>query len=129
MKDNDQESIVWLTQIPHRVERDSTGNYARDKDGKTRIVPSVDIKPLAEHGRVEIMMPPMTSFFATGDLIVSLRSKLRDYNYDRGDCVCCLGDPAIIAVTGSVLSEITRTYTLLIWDRLIKRYVKIKIAL
>lgn len=109
---------VWVTQIPNRRDK-STG----------AVVPAVNISPASEHGDVHVLMPPNASFFATGDLIDQLRTGLRDYDYERGDSVICLGDPAIIAVAGAVLAERTRRFVVLRWDRNIGRYVRVEISM
>lgn len=109
---------VWVTQIPNR----------RDKATQA-LVPAVNISPASEHGQIRVLMPPNASFFATGDLINQIRSGLRDYSFERGDSIICLGDPAIIAVVGSIMAQQTARYTVLRWDKNIGRYVRIEIAL
>ena len=118
MNVDEQQAVVWVTQVPNRRDK-STG----------QLVPSVNISPASEHGRVEVLMPPSASFFATSELVEQIRTGLRNYDYERGDSMVCLGDPAIIAVVGSVLAERNRAYTILRWDKNIGRYVRIKIAL
>lgn len=109
---------VWVTQIPNR------------RDPHTRaLFPSVNISPASEHGEIRVMMPANASFFATGELISQLRSALRSYDFERGDSVVCLGDPAIIAATGAVLAEHTKSFNVLRWDRRTSRYHKIKVQL
>lgn len=111
-------AMVWVTQVPNR------------RDPATQaMVPAVNISPASEHGEIRILMPANASFFATGDLITQLRAGLRDYNFERGDSVIALGDPAIIAVVGAILGERTRRFSVLRWDKQIGRYVKIKVAL
>lgn len=117
-ENNNSGAVVWVTQVPNRRDR-ATGAMA----------PAVNIAPASEHGDVRILMPANASFFATGDLVRQLRIGLRDYNFERGDSVIALGDPAIIAVVGALLSERCRAFSVLRWDKQIGRYVKIKVAL
>lgn len=112
-------AMVWVTQVPNR----------RDKGGTNAMVPAVNISPASEHGEIRVLMPPNASFFATHDLVTQLRTGLRDYNFERGDSIIALGDPAVIAVTGAILSERHRSFNILRWDKNIGRYVKIKVAL
>lgn len=109
---------VWITQIPNR--RDTATGM---------LVPAVNVSPASEHGEIHVLMPANASFFATGDLVDQLRKGLRDYDYERGDSIVCLGDPAIIAVTGAVLMERTQRFVVLRWDRNIGRYVRVEISL
>jgi hypothetical protein len=115
---NNSDAVVWVTQVPNRRDR-----------ATQQLVPAVNISPAAEHGDVRVLMPPNASFFATHDLVTQLRSGLRDYNFERGDSVIALGDPAIIAVVGALLGERNRSFNVLRWDKNIGRYVKIKVAL
>lgn len=113
-----EQAVVFVTQVPSR------------RDPVTRVVtPSVNIGPAGEHGRLEIMMPANAAFYATQDLVHTLREKLRAYDYSRGDSILALGDPAILAVAGSVLALWTRRYRILKWDRQIKRYLCVEVAL
>ena len=109
---------VFITQIPNR--RDASTNT---------FVPTVDVSPAAAHGEIEIMMPPHAAFHATADLVKQLSEKLADYDYERGDSVMALGDPAIIAVTFAVLGKTRGKFTILKWDRAIGQYIPTKVVL
>lgn len=103
---------VYITQIPHR------------RDPETRaFVPSVNIAPAAEHGELVVMMPPMASFFATGDLVKQMREHLQNYDHDAGDCVVAMGDPAVIAVVFAILGREFGKFKVLKWDRNVSRYL------
>ncbi|HET8689561.1 MAG TPA: hypothetical protein VFM18_23370 [Methanosarcina sp.] len=103
---------VFVTQIP--VRRDAA------TDG---FVPTVNISPAAEHGDVIVMMPPRAPFYATDDLVRQLREHLKDYNFERGDSIVPLGDPAIMAAAFALLGSMKGKFTVLKWDRQIGRYV------
>lgn len=103
---------VYITQVPQR--RDSeTGAY----------VPSVNIAPAAEHGEVVVMMPPRAPFHATNDLVKQLWGHLKDYDYEAGDSLVAMGDPAVIAVACAILGKEHRKFTILKWDRNVSRYL------
>lgn len=103
---------VYITQIPHR------------RDAETRaFVPAINIAPAAEHGELIVMMPPRAPFHATSDLVRQLREHLKDYDYEAGDCLVAMGDPAIIAVACAVLGKERGRFTILKWDRNVSRYL------
>jgi len=103
---------VFITQIPHRRDTD-TGAF----------VPSINISPAAEHGELIVMMPNRASFFATADLVKQLREHLNNYDYELGDSLVAIGDPAIIAVASALLGRMFGKFILLKWDRNIGRYL------
>ena len=103
---------IYVTQVPHRKDRD-TGAF----------VPVVNIAPAAEHGEVITMMPPSAPFFATTDLIVQLRKHLKNYNYENGDALIALGDPAVIAAAAAILAKDFGQFIILKWDRQVSRYL------
>lgn len=103
---------VYITQIPHR--RDPETNA---------FVPSINIAPAAEHGELVVMMPPRASFFATGDLVKQMKEHLQNYDYEAGDCLVAMGDPAVIAVAFAILGKTVGRFTVLKWDRNVSRYL------
>jgi hypothetical protein len=109
---------VYVTQIPHRKDKVS-GEF----------VPSINLGPASEHGELVIMVPPRTSFFATDELVTGLEEKLRWYNYENGDSLVALGDPAIIAVACAILGRVHGRFLLLKWDRNVGRYLPTHIKL
>lgn len=106
------EAKVFITQIPHR------------KDAETgAFVPAFNIGPAAEFGELTVMLPPRTSFHATAELVMHLRKSLDAYNFERGDHLLALGDPAIIAAASALLGRLHGKFSLLKWDRNIGRYI------
>lgn len=103
---------VYITQVPHRRDKE-TGSF----------VPTVNIAPAAEHGEPVVMMPPRAAFYATGDLVKQLRDKLQDYDYDAGDSIVAMGDPAVIAVACAILGKLHGKFTVLKWDKNVGRYM------
>lgn len=110
--------VVFVTQVPTKRDRESG-----------QLTPTVNIGPAGEHGTIEVMMPAQAAFYNTVDLVRDLRTKLKPYNFERGDSLLALGDPAILAVAGSVLAQWTSKYRILKWDRQIGRYNAVEIRL
>lgn len=109
---------VFVTQIPNRRDRVTQA-----------MVPVFNVDPASEHGEIEIIMPAGSSIFNTEEMVKHMRNKLSQYNYVRGDSVICAGDPVIIATAGAILSDMTRDYRLLRWEKLVKRYVPVEVHL
>lgn len=103
---------VYITQVPHK----------RDQSTQA-MVPSVNISPAAEHGELVIMMPPSAPFHATNDLVRQLAVHLKNYNYEAGDSLIAMGDPAIIAVACALLGRMHGRFVILKWDRIVSRYL------
>lgn len=103
---------VYITQVPHR----------RDPDTRA-FVPAVNIAPAAEHGELIVMMPPRAAFHATADLAKQLREHLKDYDYEAGDSLVAMGDPAVIAVACAILGKMHGKFRVLKWDRNTGRYL------
>jgi len=108
---------VYITQVPNR----------KDPVSKA-LVPSVNIAPAAEHGELIVMMPPQAPFHATGDLVKQLTEHLKEYDYEAGDSLVALGDPAIIAVACAILGKMKGKFTVLKWDRNVMRYLPCRIV-
>lgn len=103
---------VFITHIPQRKDS-ATGDS----------LPVVNVQPAAEHGEIVVMMPAKSTFYASADLVRSLRVHLDGYNYERGDSIVALGDPSIIAVAFAVLGKDHGRFKVLKWDKTLKRYV------
>ncbi len=110
--------VVFVTQVPTRRDRETA-----------KLIPSVNIGPAAEFGTLHIIFPAAAAFYASAELVRQMRTTLRAYNFARGDSLLALGDPAILAVAGSVLALTTRQYRVLKWDRRTSRYISVEISL
>jgi len=108
---------VFITQVPNRRDRE-TGSF----------VPAVNIAPAAEHGELVVLMPPRAAFFATADLVAQMKEKLQDYDYDGGDSIVALGDPAVIAVAFAILGKIHGRFQVLKWDKNVGRYIPSQVS-
>ena len=95
------------------------------RDGKPRI----NIIGAAEYGDLKFLLPELSQIiFSPGPLIFKLRKALK--NYTREDYLLLTGDPAIIGVACSIVSDITNgKYKLLKWDKQDKKYYPITINL
>ena len=95
------------------------------REGKPRI----NIIGAAEYGDLKFLLPELSQIiFSPGPLIFKLRKALK--NYTREDYLLLTGDPAIIGVACSIVSDITNgKYKLLKWDKQEKKYYPITINL
>ena len=80
-------------------------------------------------GKFKFLLPEDSQMiFSPGPLIFQLRQKLRDFTSE--DYLLLTGDPAIIGVACSIVSDITNgKYKLLKWDKQESKYYPISINL
>ena len=92
-------------------------------------VPKINIVGARKYGDVIPLLPELSQIiFSPGPLIFKLRKLLKDYK--PTDYVLLTGDPAIIGVACSIISELTNgKFNLLKWDKQEKRYYPIEINL
>ena len=95
------------------------------KDGR----PKINIIGAAKYGDFVFCLPEMAQIiFSPGPLIFKLRKVLKDYS--EKDYLLLTGDPAIIGVACSLVSDITNgKYKLLKWDKQERQYYPIAIDL
>ncbi len=98
---------------------------AGTKDGK----PKINILGAAEYGTFKFLLPELSQMiFSPGPLIFKLRKGLKDYSTE--DFLLLTGDPAIIGVACSIVSDITNgKFNLLKWDKQERKYYPIQINL
>jgi|TARA_R100001594_G_scaffold101180_1_gene135756 hypothetical protein len=91
--------------------------------------PKINIMGAAEYGKFKFLLPELSQIiFSPGPLIFKLRKELA--NYKKTDYLLLTGDPAIIGVACSIVSDITNgIYRLLKWDKQERRYYSIVINL
>jgi len=91
--------------------------------------PKINIMGAANYGTFKFLLPELSQIiFSPGPLIFKLRKGLKDFN--KKDFLLLTGDPAIIGVACSIVSDITNgNYQLLKWDKQDKVYYPIKINL
>jgi len=91
--------------------------------------PKINIVGAAEYGEIRFLLPELSQImWSPGPLIFKLRSLLK--NYTPNDYLLLVGDPAIIGVACSIVSDITNgKYKLIKWDKQERRYYPIEINL
>ena len=91
--------------------------------------PKINIMGASRYGRFKFLLPEDSQIiFSPGPLIYKLRPLLKKFN-DK-DFLLCTGDPAIIGITCSLVSDITNgKYNLLKWDKQERTYYPIAINL
>ena len=91
--------------------------------------PKINILGAAEYGTFKFLLPELSQIiFSPGPLIFKLRKELADYQ--TTDHLLLTGDPAIIGVACSIVSDITNgKYNLLKWDKQERKYYSIAINL
>ncbi len=75
------------------------------------------------------MMPPQASFYATNDLLNQIANHLDSYDFEDGDCLVALGDPAVIGAACAYLGKKRSKFSMLRWDKQLGRYLKVVINL
>jgi hypothetical protein len=95
------------------------------KDGR----PKINIMGAAQFGVFKFLLPELSQIiFSPGPLIFKLRKALEKYS--QKDYLLLTGDPAIIGVACSIVSDITNgKYNLLKWDKQERKYYSIAIDL
>ena len=91
--------------------------------------PKINIMGASQYGTFKFLLPEFSQMiFSPGPLIYKLRQGLKNFKVD--DYLLLTGDPAIIGVACSIVSDITNgKYNLLKWDRQERKYYPIKINL
>ena len=91
--------------------------------------PKINIMGAASYGKFKFLLPELSQIiFSPGPLIFKLRKALAKYR--KKDYLLLTGDPAIIGVACSIVSDITNgKYNLLKWDKQERKYYSIEIDL
>ena len=113
MKENNLSFVHVIQEIPGT------------KEGR----PKINIMGAREYGDFRFLLPELSQIiFSPGPLIFKLRKALKDFN--EKDYLLLTGDPAIIGVACSIVSDMTNgKYKLLKWDRQERKYYPIEINL
>ena len=100
-------------------------HIAGSADGR----PKINILGAQEYGDFVFLLPELSQIiFSPGPLIFKLRKALKDFTTE--DYLLLTGDPAIIGVACSIVSDITNgKYNLLKWDKQERKYYPITINL
>ena len=88
-----------------------------------------NIRSAEKFGDLKVVLPDNKQIvLSSGPLTFKLRHELKDFN-DK-DYLLLMGDPAIIAVAGAVVSDVNGgKFKVLKWDRDEKKYYDIEIDL
>ena len=91
--------------------------------------PKINIMGAAKYGEFKFLLPELSQMiFSPGPLIFKLRNLLKNFTQD--DYLLLTGDPAIIGVACSIVSDMTNgKYNLLKWDKQERQYYPIEINL
>ena len=91
--------------------------------------PKINIIGASQFGKMKFLLPEFSQIiFSPGPLIFKLRKSLKDFK--KKDYLLLTGDPAIIGVACSIVSDITNgKYNLLKWDKQERKYYPIEINL
>ena len=91
--------------------------------------PKINIMSASHYGQFKFLLPEFSQMiFSPGPLIYKLRQGLKDYHVK--DYLLLTGDPAIIGVACSIVSDITNgKYNVLKWDKQERKYYPIEINL
>ena len=91
--------------------------------------PKINIIGASQYGQFKFLLPEFSQMiFSPGPLIYKLREGLK--NYKPRDYLLLTGDPAIIGVACSIVSDITNgKYKVLKWDKQERKYYPIEINL
>ena len=91
--------------------------------------PKINIMGAAQYGVFKFLLPELSQIiFSPGPLIFKLRKGLEKYR--QKDFLLLTGDPAIIGVACSIVSDLTNgKYQLLKWDKQERKYYPIQINL
>ena len=96
----------------------------------TRVgAPKINIVGATQFGQLKVLLPENSQIILSPAYVIStLKQKLKDYK--PKDYLLLTGDPAIIGVACSIVSDITNgKYKLLKWDKQERRYYPVEIDL
>ncbi len=114
LKYTDKNSIVYVIQ---------------DVPGTKMGAPKINIIGATQFGQLKVLLPENSQIILSPNYVITtLRNKLKDYT--SKDYLLLTGDPAIIGVACSIVSDTTNgKYNLLKWDKQERRYYPVEIDL
>ena len=109
--------------------KENTVYVIQEVAGTQSGAPKINIMGAAKYGKFEFLLPEFSQIiFSPGPLIFKLRKALKDFTTE--DYLLLTGDPAIIGVACSIVSDMTNgRYNLLKWDKQERQYYPIQINL
>ena len=114
IKHTDKQSIVYVIQ---------------DIPGTKVGTPKINIIGATQFGNLRVLLPENSQIILSPNYVITtLRQKLKEYTIR--DYLLLTGDPAIIGVACSIVSDITTgKYNLLKWDKQERKYYPVEINL
>jgi hypothetical protein len=121
-----QESIDYKNL---KSETQSIVYVIQDIPGTKIGAPKINIVGATQYGQLKVLLPENSQIILSPVYVIStLKQKLKDYR--SKDYLLLTGDPAIIGVACSIVSDITNgKYKLLKWDKQERRYYPVEIDL
>ena len=109
--------------------KENTVYVIQEVAGTKSGVPKINIMGASRYGKFEFLLPEFSQIiFSPGPLVYKLRQGLK--NFTTEDYLLLTGDPAIIGVACSIVSDMTNgKYNLLKWDKQERQYYPIEINL
>ena len=125
---NDRKNRNMFT-VMNKAEKQPIVYVIQEIPGTKAGTPKINIMSASKYGRFKFLLPEFSQIiFSPGPLIFKLRNLLK--NYTTQDYLLLTGDPAIIGVTCSIVSNLTNgKYNLLKWDKQERQYYPITINL
>ena len=130
MKDKEYKKVEEFLRYEEIVKDVSPTVYViQEIPGTAEGRPKINIMGAAHYGKFKFLLPELSQIiFSPGPLIFKLRKALSTYR--KKDYLLLTGDPAIIGVACSIVSDITNgKYNLLKWDKQEIKYYSIAINL
>ncbi len=114
LKYTDKGSIVYVIQ---------------DVPGSKIGTPKINIIGATQFGQLKVLLPENSQIILSPNYVITtLRNKLKDYT--SKDYLLLTGDPAIIGVACTIVSDTTNgKFNLLKWDKQERRYYPVEIDL
>ena len=121
--------MLYELSMPESIKDENIVYVLQELPGTKAGSPKINIMSASKYGKFKFLLPEFSQIiFSPGPLIFKLRSLLKDYTVE--DYLLLTGDPAIIGVACSIVSDMTNgKYSLLKWDKQDRIYYPIKINL
>ena len=121
--------MLYELSMPESIKDENIVYVLQELPGTKAGAPKINIMSASKYGKFKFLLPEFSQIiFSPGPLIFKLRSLLKDYT--EKDYLLLTGDPAIIGVACSIVSDMTNgKYSLLKWDKQDRIYYPIKINL
>ena len=111
------------------TDKDSIVYVIQDVPGTKMGAPKINIIGATQFGQLKVLLPENSQIILSPNYVITtLRKMLKDYT--SKDYLLLTGDPAIIGVACSIVSDTTNgKYNLLKWDKQERRYYPVEIDL